>query len=67
MTFYWREARKGNLQLLCHLCNSRKGALPNPVYREVLADSGLLPDGRPDQIESATEWEELWMLGGGRP
>jgi|SRR5580658_8590004 hypothetical protein len=30
--FYWKQARAGNLQVLCHDCNSRKGAKPMPAF-----------------------------------
>lgn len=32
MTFYNRQFRLGNLQILCHDCNSKKGASPQPPY-----------------------------------
>lgn len=32
MTFYVREFRQGNLQILCHDCNSRKGANAQERY-----------------------------------
>jgi hypothetical protein len=30
--YYWKQARLGNLQVLCHECNSRKGAREMPRY-----------------------------------
>lgn len=35
MTFYVREACRGNLQVLCSDCNSRKGAKLEPKYTPV--------------------------------
>ena len=32
MSFYLREFRMGNLQILCRLCNTKKGNRPNPKY-----------------------------------
>jgi 5-methylcytosine-specific restriction endonuclease McrA len=32
MTFYVREMRKGNLQILCHACNVKKSNRPNGKY-----------------------------------
>ena len=33
MSFYLGQARRGNLQLLCSACNSKKGAKLEPRYR----------------------------------
>lgn len=32
VTYYREQMRRGNLQLLCAGCNSRKGARPQPAY-----------------------------------
>lgn len=32
MTFYWREARKGNVQVLCFDCNVKKSDHPQARY-----------------------------------
>lgn len=32
MTFYVHQFRQGNVQILCHDCNSKKGAKPQPRY-----------------------------------
>jgi 5-methylcytosine-specific restriction endonuclease McrA len=32
MTFYVREMRKGNIQILCHKCNVKKSNKPNGKY-----------------------------------
>jgi 5-methylcytosine-specific restriction endonuclease McrA len=32
VAFYKEEMRRGNLQILCALCNSKKRDLPNPAY-----------------------------------
>lgn len=35
ITYYMRQAQKGNLQVLCSECNSRKGNRPQPRYQPV--------------------------------
>jgi hypothetical protein len=37
--FYREQMRRGNVQLLCSLCNSKKGAKQNPVYRPCVSAS----------------------------
>jgi len=37
--FYREQLRRGNVQLLCSSCNSKKGAKPNPVYRPCVSAS----------------------------
>jgi hypothetical protein len=37
MSFYLAQFRRGNLQVLCHDCNSRKGAKPMPKYSVTVA------------------------------
>lgn len=32
ISYYFDQARRGNLQVLCFECNVRKGAKPNPCY-----------------------------------
>jgi 5-methylcytosine-specific restriction endonuclease McrA len=32
VTYYKREMARGNVQLLCHSCNSKKGATREPRY-----------------------------------
>lgn len=67
MTFYMREFRKGNLQVLCHDCNSRKGANLEGRYRPVLLASDLLRDGGPHHVEPAEVREQLGVENRGRP
>jgi hypothetical protein len=36
VTFYMQQMRRGNIQILCHTCNSRKGATAQaPLYASV--------------------------------
>ena len=35
--YYRDQMRRGNLQLLCASCNSKKGANPEPPFRAALA------------------------------
>jgi hypothetical protein len=37
MSFYAAEMRRGNLQILCHTCNSIKANISAEVYRAALA------------------------------
>lgn len=32
MGYYLAQARRGNVQVLCHGCNSKKGSSPQPRY-----------------------------------
>lgn len=43
MTFYYGQWRMGNLQILCHGCNSAKGAKAQERYLPGLAPSLLPP------------------------
>ena len=37
--YYRDQMRRGNVQLLCSLCNSKKGTKANPVYRPCVSAS----------------------------
>lgn len=49
VTYYKREMAKGNVQLLCHSCNSKKGASIQPRYTVTVP---LSVEFRPRLIES---------------
>jgi 5-methylcytosine-specific restriction endonuclease McrA len=49
VTYYKREMAKGNVQLLCHSCNSKKGASIQPRYTVTVP---LTDEFRPRLIES---------------
>lgn len=44
ITFYMEQMRRGNLQVLCHDCNSAKGAGENEKYRAVGSSEKLSPE-----------------------
>lgn len=41
VTYYMRQMRAGNLQVLCHACNSAKGATHQDAYRLTVSPDGV--------------------------
>jgi hypothetical protein len=62
MTFYANQARMGNLQVLCHACNSRKAAGANPVYRPSVTDGRSTANGIKEFLASYERAKKFGVL-----
>lgn len=63
MTFYVAQFRQGNLQILCHACNSAKGAKPQPRYLRPLLNSPIT-DAASDSNRNTVDPHSQGSAGG---